>query len=229
MICPKCGTQNESDSRFCVNCGTPVCAQPVQVPVSSQVAQPQYAQPQYTQPQQPQPQYAQPQYTQPQYAQPMQTPIYGQPMLSMRWYKFLINFGLFASMVLNFISAIMVFTGAQYDLEPSTLKLLYAFFPDLKTVDILYGLMLFGLMVFAFFTRMFLAGYKKNGPKMLYGLYIAAACVNLFYCIGVSAAVPADEVIGQAVATTIGSIIGSAVMVIVNVIYFKKRANLFVR
>lgn len=67
MYCPKCGTPNKEEARFCVNCGNamPVSAQP---PVNPQPAAPQQP-PVYAQP----PVYQQP----PVYAQP---PVYPAPV-----------------------------------------------------------------------------------------------------------------------------------------------------
>lgn len=60
MFCPKCGTQNNDNLKFCANCGEPLNANPQQQPPQ----QPQYQQP-----------YQQPQYQQPVYQQPYQMPV----------------------------------------------------------------------------------------------------------------------------------------------------------
>lgn len=83
MFCPNCGTQCPDDTKFCPNCGSTVANnQP------TENTQQNFGQPNYTQPNN---------YTQPQ--------MYN-VQFEMKWFKFLIYFGLFAGAVLNCLSAI---------------------------------------------------------------------------------------------------------------------------
>lgn len=84
MICTNCGAEIPEGAKFCISCGTPAAAAPVEQPVPEAPQAPVYEQPQapiYEQPQAA-PVYAaaaapqQPQYQQPQYQQPQQ---YAQP------------------------------------------------------------------------------------------------------------------------------------------------------
>ncbi len=192
----------------------------------------QYADPQYANPQQqyyadPQQQYANPQYANPQYYAP-QNAVAMQPPMPMKWFKFIIYFSLFASAVLNVITGITTLTGAQYQ---GVKNMVYLYFKDLKTADTLYGVVLLGLAAFAIFARFRLSGYRKNGPAMLNVVYIANSASALIYSIIAQAIVnntPLGAGIELDLTSAIASIVTSIVMVVINTIYFKKRAHLFV-
>ena len=201
MFCPNCGTQLPDGSQFCGNCGAPQNAQ--QAP-NAAPQQPQYD---------------------PNFA-PQQAPILAP--LGMKWYKFLIYFLLFAMGVLNILGGISTLTGAQYG-SALEAKLVYAFFPSLKTVDIIYGIACIALGAFQIYTRFQLSGYKKNAPSCVLGMYAATAAIMAIYSFAVLGIVPTEivshsELIGQA----IGAIIGAGVVGYLNKIYFDKRKSLFI-
>ena len=201
MFCTNCGSQVADGARFCTSCGAAIPA-----------AAPQPAQPQYQQPQPAQPQS--------QYQQPIQTPTQG-----MKWFHFLIYFGLFAGAVINVINGIMAITGAQYD---GSAKLVYRMIDGLQTLDVIYGLALLATAALGIYARFRLAGYRKNGPHMLIVVYLVVAIAQLVYLIGLYVVLP--EIVMDAVDTSsvIGGIIGSGIAVAINTTYFKKRAHLFV-
>ena len=234
MFCQNCGAQNPDNARVCGNCGQ------VLTPVQPQ--QPQYQQPQYAQPQQPQyqqPQYAQPQqpqYQPPQYAQQAQQQFQnfrnadpkgwynGHPM---GWYKFLIYFLLFASAVLNVIMAIVYFSGGQYTYNGYNISsAVYAYYPGLHVVDIIYGIAALGLAAFAIVTRNALAGLKVSGPKFVLYMYAASAAINFLYAVLALIIAGSDALSWFSI---IFSIIYSAVLIYLNKVYFDKRKELFVR
>ena len=221
MICPKCGSVVDDNCKFCASCGAALMQQE---PAQPQYQQPQYQQPQYQQPQYQQPQYQQPQYQQPPYGAPQYQygapadPYHGHPM---KWYKFLIYFALFAGAVLNIFSAISYFTGSSYG---SDAGLYYSYFPGLKAADIVFGIIVIGVAVLMIYTRMALAKFKKNGPKLLYLTYGVSLGVTIIYLIAVSV------IIGSAAALTssIPSIGTSLAFLVINMTYFRKRMDLFV-
>ena len=232
--CPYCGAMMGDMEQFCPACGAAAPA-----PVAQTPAQPQYApaQPQYA-PAQPQynPQYvpAQPQYN-PQYA-PQYPPQYApqqiqQPAHPMAWFKFLVSFGLIAGAVLNIIGGLLFLTGAMYDMEYSgASKFIYALLPDLKTLDSFYGLMCIAMGVLGIVARNNLKKYKKNGLTMYYVLLGANIVLPIIYIIGISSIFgsAADYTIESYTSSMTGSMIGSIVMLICNVIYFNKRKDVFV-
>ena len=143
----------------------------------------------------------------------------------MKWFKFLINFALFASAVLNIGSGISQITGLAYG---EMADLVYRIFDGIQTLDIIVGIGLFAVAALAIYARIRLAGYRKNGPKALNAVYLATAAVQLIYIIGIFIIAPngiAEEI---DFSTNITSIAISIGMVSANTTYFKKRAHLFV-
>lgn len=163
---------------------------------------------------------------------PMQSNGNNQPQTSplntnqqpMKWFKFLIYFGLFAGVVLNAVSGFQLLTGAHYG---EGKDLVYQVFGNLQTLDLIGGICLVALAAFGIYTRVRLAGYYKNGPQMLAYLYLGAVIANVVYIAGLYIVVP--EVAGQLdLTSTISSCVTSVIMVIVNREYFRKREALFV-
>ena len=204
MFCQNCGAQLADNAKFCPSCG------------QSQAAgqQPNAQQPYAQQP------YAQQSYAQQVYAQ--QDRFGGVPMA---WHKFLVYFSLWAGALMNLLQGIVCLTGAQYDYP----EIVYRVIPDLKAPDVLYGVLLILLAVFGVITAVNLLKLKKGAPKLLLLLYFAAAAASLIYAIWAAGVLSdyTDEV-STIIAAAIASVIMAVVMIIINHIYYKKRAHLFV-
>ena len=142
---------------------------------------------------------------------------------------------LFIAMVLSAIGAL---TGSQYE---GSADYIYAMFGGLKVVDILYGLVLLAFAAANIYVRQQLAGFKRDSPKLFLTLYVAEAAVSLLYAVvviviaisGVAAYVSAYispfELALQVVplGQVIAVVIGAVIYVVLNKIYFDKRAHLF--
>ena len=228
MFCSKCGTQLNDGQAFCSNCGAPTNAQPAQQPQSNPYQpaqapqQPQSNPYQYNQP-------AQAPYDQPYGSAPQQSP-YGLAPIGMKWFKFLIYFMLFAGAILNVIGGIMALTGSQYTVEGENVSaLVYAFYPSLKTMDIIYGIGCIALGAFQIYARFALASYKAKAPKYIVIMYVATAAIVAIYSFAVMGIVPESVVpSSKLTAQAIGAIISGGVMALLNKIYFDKRKHLFV-
>ena len=98
--CPKCGAPIQDNATKCEYCGAALAQQPQQT--------------------------AQPVYQQPTYQQPIyQQPVVQQPQHPMGWFKFLINFALWAGAIINIFGAIPVLTGSRMEmLQPSNWSIL---------------------------------------------------------------------------------------------------------
>ena len=126
--------------------------------------------------------------------------------------------------MVNVINAILLITGKVYGLSGGSAELVYTVFRDLKSIDVVFGVLMLGLAAFIIFTRFQLSGYKKRGPLFLYLSYGSNIVVSGIYMLAVKG------VIGQSVANsgTSASMFASIVMLIINIIYFNKRKELFV-
>lgn len=156
--------------------------------------------------------------------------------LPMKWYKFLINFMLFFSAALNAISGVQLIIGDQYrDGNVDMSGLVYSQFGALKTVDVVYGIVLIAFALFTLYVRSRLAGYCKNGPKMLLLLYISGFAYTVLYTAavyitlasyGVSLSI-VDFLLTDGV-TVLTTAVADGVMIVINLEYFRNRKHLFV-
>jgi len=159
-------------------------------------------------------------------SQQPQQPIYAaQSEKPMKWFKFLIYFGLFASGILNLSHGLQLITGSIYNGDAD---LVYTAWESMKTLDIIVGILGVALAALAIFTRTRLAGFYKDGPKMILLLYVCAVVVNLVYLIGLNSILPQIVIEKSGIAESfIGSVVLSVAMVIANKTYFDKRKELF--
>ena len=140
----------------------------------------------------------------------------------MTWHVVLQVF-LIIGAVVNLISGIVTMVGGQYS---GLASMVYAFYPGMRIVDILYGLICIGLGVLGILTMVNLNKRKKLGPQLLMLLYIGAAGASVLYLILVLIMVGGSGM-GSSIASVILSLIVSGVMIVVNKIYYDKRAHLF--
>ena len=207
MVCHSCGTEYPDGTKFCPFCGATAPETPAQ---SDAVFQQQEQAPQ-----QPIAQGFVP--------QNVTDPYQGTPM---KWHKFLVYFALWASAVLNLVNAIMCFTGAHYG---ELAQDIYAFFPSLKTADTIYGLLLLVIVALAVITALRLMKLKVGAPKLLTCLYILVIVSTILYLLLAASAMKGYASFGELLNTsTITSLLVSAIMLIVNIVYYRKRTSLFV-
>jgi len=148
--------------------------------------------------------------------------------IPMRWYTFLINFALFAGAILNMVNAFMYFSGLAYvNIKGEIITSeMYKAYPVLQPVDIVYGVLLLGVAVFAVFTRFSLSRLKKEAPTMVLVYFGVSAGVNLVY-----------QLVGNLIAGQFGdrfvlvsfilSFLIEVIFIILNHTYFTKRKHLF--
>lgn len=215
MFCPDCGSQVPDDSRFCPSCGssfggatpTPGASAPQGAPVTPPV--------------------------------PGQVPVpYAAPAPEMKWYKFLIYFSLFAGALLSLGNGLMAFMGMQYQGDA---EFVYAMFSQVRIIDIVYGIVLIAFAAAMIYVRQQLAGFKKGAPQLfllLCGAELAASVIYngalvIIVMARVSPLLPsyispldfASEFISFY--EILGYVIGVIIYIVLNKVYFDKRASLF--
>ena len=230
MFCPNCGNQYPDGTKFCSSCGRQLANNQQQ----NKNTQPDFGNQQANY-QQPNQQYQQPNYNQ--YQQQNQQPMYNQPYQQypqypdkynghpMGWYKFLIYFALFAGAFFNVCSAVLYMTGKIYETQNIDPLAVYYLYPNVKPVDIVYGILLIALAVFMVITRFQLSGLKKNGPKMIVALYGINIAMVIIYSIAISCTTNYMAFN----ASTIGQCVIPIVMAVVNKVYFDRRKDIFVK
>ena len=146
--------------------------------------------------------------------------------LGMKWYKYLIYFGLFASAAVNIVYSFTYIFGGIYSIESDGLissELVYSYYGiGLQVVDIIFGLCCLFFGVLAVVLRHKLAKYKPNSlkwVKIYYSFYAGAPFIYAILVAGIT---------GQSIAVDmVTSTIKSLLLLFLNVKYFKKRAYLF--
>jgi len=146
------------------------------------------------------------------------------PVFSMKWHKFLIYFATWAAAVVSLINAFLFFSGS---IEGEYAQQIYALWPAMKAVHLALGVISLGIAVLAIVTRFALAGYKANGPKLLYIMYACNALINPLYSVLVSVTMNAPLL--EMLSSDIASLIVPVAMIALNHTYYTKRAALFTR
>lgn len=151
------------------------------------------------------------------------------PAMPMKWYKFLIYFSLILTGLSNMYTGVQAVMGMQYGTKEQSAQV-YAVYPGLHILDIVYGVLLIILGVFVFIVRQQLAGYKAKGPKYLLIMYIASLVLEVFY-IGAGSLLSGVNLMtsSESGIMLISSILVSLFMIGANKVYFDKRAHLFTR
>lgn len=215
MYCRFCGTKIPDNVKFCPECGANLAPVPSAAPEESAPAAP--AAPEIPTPFDPTP-YDPAPYSADPFAS---ADVAAAPQRGMKWFKFIIYFQLWAGMLVNLVTAGKYFTGAYYE---GNAEMVYRFFPALQPLDIVMGVVCLALAVYAVVVQRALAKFRAKGPMMYYLMYIVNTAVTVLYLL------IASIIIGQSAFTAevAGSIIGSIVMLFVNIPYFNNRKHLFV-
>lgn len=220
MYCPNCRSQLIDGSIYCPVCGTQL----------AQAQQMNYQQMNYQQPMQ---QMNYQQSVQPQmvsngnYVQQSVQPQMQQKPLGMKWFKFLIYFQLFVASLVSLLTGVFLFTGKIYTgASAEEVELLYMYFPNLKIFNLCMGVVYVVLCILYLVTRFMLSGYRKAGPAMLIAMYVGSLLISVLLVLITLQLV--DGVVYEINITTITSVVTSIVMIVCNIIYFKKRKHLFI-
>ncbi len=141
----------------------------------------------------------------------------------MKWFKFLIYFLLFADAALRTINGIMMITGG---VSRGGMYEAYAF---LQPVDIVFGIIVFGLAALCVYTRFQLSGFRKNSPKLFYALNALmtffSVAYDIIYLVVVS--LEANKIFVSDIVDIGVTLISTAVYIFLNAIYFDRRKHLF--
>ncbi len=240
MFCPKCGTQVNDGASFCPKCGTALAQQPAvapEQPTPQQAPAPEQSAYQQQQYQQQQTYQQAPSYQ----AAPQPTPAQGFHMpslgelfcghntaavqyaeasgLKMKWYKALVIALLYLGALANLVMGLQYLTGNGYGEASGSA---YAFFPALRVVDVLYGIVSIALVFAVLYTRMRLAQFASDGPRLYLTLLLVNLGVGFVYSLLSSVIINNLDYL-----TLVGSLAMPLAMYVLNRTYFEKRQHLF--
>ena len=141
----------------------------------------------------------------------------------MKWHKFLIYFGLWASALIEVVNGVQLLNGSIYEGQADAV---YQYYAGLESADKIFGILMIAIGAFGIYTRFQLAGFKKGAPGKLVMNYILGSIVPAGYLLVVSgiAKVSINEVASPAITSTIVSCI---VFTFICRTYYGKRAHLF--
>lgn len=210
MFCMHCGNQVQDGAKFCENCGKPIQQAEAQS-AAPQAAQPEPVQSAVIQQGAPMPDRG----ASTAQTQAGQGPVYTEAApkeLGTKWLKclpFLLGIGA----LVNLAQLFQLADG--YDLF-----LLMSWPGSIGTIITINVVSVVLLIVFAVLAAVMLYKRKKSGPMFAYLCYLTEAALGLVMMIGASS-------LGMDSFESLGMLIGGAVMLVLNVIYFQKRQHMF--
>ena len=145
----------------------------------------------------------------------------------MKWHKFLIYFGLWASAFVNTTNGYNLLTGKVYG-SVEKAAVMYEMYPSLGTGDKLVGVLYLLLALFAIYTRFELAGFKRDAPKKLLALYVGNLVVGAVYVALLCGTTRKPLSYYNFISEIISSIIGCVLAVTLNKKYYDRREALFI-
>lgn len=211
MYCRFCGKQIPDNAMFCSECGANLAPAPSTAPEESAPAVP-MASDVPTAPAMP----------------PQGTPdpaaavgVIATPQRGMKWFKFIIYFQLWASLLSALIAAEKYFTGAYYE---GYADWAYSFYCGLRELDICMGILYIALGVYAVFVQRSLAKLRAKGPVMYYSFCAASIALALLNVIA------ASLIVGYSLfsADIAAELAPSVILLFINIRYFNNRKHLFV-
>lgn len=160
------------------------------------------------------------------------------PKKSMKWYNFLVYFGMFAISLIYFICAYNILTGRVYGDDG---EFIYYFLADeeglfIDVVDALYGLSFIALGILYLLVWYPLFKKKKNSKKLLVTTNILSAVFSFLYVVAFIVLLIISDFMVDLMGETslksvliiaIANIIISVLMAFSNARYFKNRKHLF--
>lgn len=232
MFCRFCGKEIPEGGRFCVNCGKAIEAEDTSRAGAQTDAPQPGGQQAYTSQSGGQQAYTSQPDGQQMYTPPV-PPVQVNPAQNyhMAWFKFIIYFQLFANMAIMLYNAVHGFFGIAYGDDAA---LIYAVCPALKVVDVVYGIICLAFIAGAFFVRQSLAHYKRNAPALYIGFIAVVMVSGLLYtfagiaALGAVSSYAVEAAMSDVVGSVLGTLIGAAIFIPLNYVYFKKRKELFI-
>ena len=148
--------------------------------------------------------------------------------MPMKWHGFLVHFALWAASGSLASIGFETMTGSRYG---SNRERVYSVVPQLPIPDVIAGLLLIWAAALGFFAAARLLKRKRGAPKLLLAVHGAVIVLNLAHPITTALMVKSASRMSNVstmLLSGIGGALLGAIMLIVNMIYYKNREHLFV-
>lgn len=142
----------------------------------------------------------------------------------LKWHQFLVYFLLWMNALSAIGNAVNLFGGVQRGTETA---MYYSFYPQLQSVDWMFGALQIAFAILIVITRFRLARFRSTGPAMLKLCYAIGMVLSLGYNWFGARAVGAVDAGMTALTSTTPSMLAGVFMIIINHIYYRKRSELF--
>ena len=142
----------------------------------------------------------------------------------MKWHKFLMIVWFYGGF-LGIVRGLIIVSGIIYHLYGMDPVIVYKFHPMLEYVDLIYGIVSVALSTYQIIMANRLHLFCKNGPLLMIIFLILSITSSFFYLIASNAA------IGRISITLVHDFLLTAAFIpymIINIIYYQKRQDLFV-
>lgn len=211
MYCRFCGKQIPDNAKSCSECGANLAPAPSAAPEESAPAVP-MAPENATAPAMP----------------PQGTPdpaaaigVIETPQRGMKWFKFIIYFQLWVTLLACLTNSSAFYTGTLYE---GSVDQIYSYWPSLKALDVIMSILYLAMGVYTVFVQRALAKFRAKGPVMYYILCGAGIIIALFYI------TVASNITGESGASPgmIYDIFILVILLFINIRYFNNRKHLFV-
>ena len=126
--------------------------------------------------------------------------------------------------IIAIVNGLNTITGMAYLQTGYSSSQIYSFYPELKSCDMVYGIITIAIGIFEFVVRSRLNKFKSNGPSSLTIMYVIAIVSLFIYLAWASSATK----INMMTSSNLGSLVSNIIFLIVNGIYYSKRRELFV-
>ena len=204
-VCESCGRENEDRNRFCVWCGKSFLEE-IAAEAAVREAAP-YGE-----------------LVTPEENLPAEGPAEEKPAYSMRWHKFLMVL-LVIGGIWTIGKGIAVLTDTWYEVYDVDPDLIYRFYPALKTLNWILGVVTVALGVFKFTVRKRLKNFMESGPRSLMALYGVSIGISVLYLLAASVVMGVPLSVNQADWVNIAA---SVCMMFAQKKYYDRRSELFV-
>lgn len=142
----------------------------------------------------------------------------------MKWHQFLMIVW-FAGGILGIIRGLTILTGKIYSLYGTDSEIVYRFYPKLEQINSIYGFVCIALSIFQIIMCNRLNKFRKNGPRLMVIYFILSIISSFVYQIASNAAA------GTTSSNFVSNLLLTAALIpylIINIIYYRKRKDLFV-